>query len=52
MILSGKHAIFYRMPPILNLSMSATRFTDGVSAQNQSIMEWVEKRLKLCESGL
>ncbi|PIO71214.1 hypothetical protein TELCIR_06892 [Teladorsagia circumcincta] len=38
-------------PPIFNLSMSASRFADGVSAQNQSIMEWVEKRLKLSEAG-
>ncbi|KAK6044475.1 hypothetical protein COOONC_18020 [Cooperia oncophora] len=38
-------------PPIYNLSMSASRFVDGVSAQNQSIMEWVEKRLKLSEAG-
>ncbi|VDO41488.1 unnamed protein product [Haemonchus placei] len=33
-------------PPIFNLYMSASRFVSGVSAQNQSIMEWVEKRLK------
>ncbi|XGW16190.1 hypothetical protein V3C99_001552 [Haemonchus contortus] len=33
-------------PPVFNLYMSASRFVSGVSAQNQSIMEWVEKRLK------
>ncbi|KJH50274.1 ImpB/MucB/SamB family protein [Dictyocaulus viviparus] len=40
-----------QIPPILNLSISASRFTDGVSAQSQNIMEWVEKRLKLNECG-
>ncbi|KAK5976719.1 hypothetical protein GCK32_014583, partial [Trichostrongylus colubriformis] len=38
-------------PPILNLSMSASRFVEGVGAQNQSIMEWIDKRLKSIESG-
>lgn len=32
--------------------MSASRFIEGVNAQSQSIMEWVEKRLKLSESGV
>ncbi|KAJ1360967.1 hypothetical protein KIN20_020102 [Parelaphostrongylus tenuis] len=38
-------------PPIFNLSMSASRFVEGVNVQSQSIMEWVEKRLELSESG-
>ncbi|VDM52499.1 unnamed protein product [Angiostrongylus costaricensis] len=39
------------IPPVFNLSMSASRFLEGVNAQSQSIMGWVEKRLKLSESG-
>ncbi|WKY02154.1 hypothetical protein Q1695_015849 [Nippostrongylus brasiliensis] len=39
-------------PHILNISMSASRFVDGVGAQNQSIMEWVEKRLKMNSLGV
>ncbi|KAL6726109.1 hypothetical protein Aduo_008114 [Ancylostoma duodenale] len=38
-------------PPIFNLSMSASRFTEGLSVQSQNIMEWVEKRIQLNEAG-
>ncbi|CAJ0597287.1 unnamed protein product [Cylicocyclus nassatus] len=38
-------------PPVYTLSMSASRFTDGLSVQSQNIMEWIEKRLQLSEAG-
>uniref|UniRef100_A0A158P7P8 UmuC domain-containing protein n=1 Tax=Angiostrongylus cantonensis TaxID=6313 RepID=A0A158P7P8_ANGCA len=47
----GSDQWYVLIPPIFNLSMSASRFIEGVNAQSQSIMEWVEKRLKLSESG-
>ncbi|VDM79765.1 unnamed protein product [Strongylus vulgaris] len=40
------------VPPVFNLSMSASRFTNGLSVQSQNIMEWIEKRLRLNESGM
>ncbi|CAJ0597286.1 unnamed protein product [Cylicocyclus nassatus] len=39
------------IPPIYNLSMSASRFTEGISIQSKNIMEWVEKRLQSNEAG-
>ncbi|ETN81386.1 ImpB/MucB/SamB family protein [Necator americanus] len=38
-------------PPVYNLTMSASRFTEGLSVQSQNIMEWVEKRLEQLEAG-
>ncbi|VDN23449.1 unnamed protein product [Cylicostephanus goldi] len=38
-------------PPVYLLSMSASRFTEGLSVQSQNIMEWIQKRLQLSEAG-
>ncbi|KHJ90218.1 ImpB/MucB/SamB family protein [Oesophagostomum dentatum] len=36
-------------PPIYNISMSASRFTEGLSVQSRNIKNWIEKRSQLNE---